>query len=110
MELSKTLTLLCKFENLHTGRVGGLTTAPKVIQVQPQRKSKKFSRNYGLCALVRTKICEDCFEFWLELCPQIMSSQGKLNSQQRERVLIMECIWVHFRGVFYNGGIKSLKI
>ena len=22
----------------------------------------------------------------------------------------MECIWVHVRGVFYNGGIKSLKI
>ena len=110
LELSKTLTLLCKFENLHTGRVGGLTSAPKVIQVQPQRESKKFSRSCGLCALVRTRICADFFEFWLELCPQIMSSQGISNSLQRERMLITECIWVHFRGVFYNGGIKSLKI
>ena len=59
LELSK--TLLCKFENLHTGRVGGLTSAPKVIQVQPQRESKKFSRNCGLCALVRIRICADFF-------------------------------------------------
>ena len=46
---------------LHIGRVGGLITAPKVIQVQPQRESKKLKvcmhctgPHKNLCILVAT--------------------------------------------------------